>query len=385
MFVAIWWSVLVTQSPYAPYSPSGAPIVAPAAIAVPAPLLSTQPETAHFFLFDHDANRDGVLTINEIPERLRGAFERTDTDGNGKLDAREILTGATRISREARRVEGLRVNKRDLERGPNGEKVVFRVPASLLQRLDQNRDGYADARELGTLLQQPGIVFGDPPYSMTPADIRAMASAAPARIGGSIVPQAVGTPSAIAGPSPVAPNASTNGMIPPLNVPSPQAAGMIPAPQTGTMSPAPIATARPTPAVASINSPFMQGLEGPSSQLPARPDAAEVVNQRTIEPVTPTPAPKKSTPPSASSAPAKGGGLGPDGMPDAATILQHLDKNGNGQLDRNEAVDQLADNFDRLDRNRDGMLSEQEIKRGLALARMFGIKPKQDPRAYRSQ
>lgn len=374
MFVAIWWSVLLAQSPYTPYA---TPVVAPAAIAVPAPLLSTQPETAHFFLFDHDANRDGVLSINEIPERLRGAFERTDTDGNGRLDAREILTGSTRISREARRVEGLRVNKRDLERGPNGEKVVFRVPSSLLQRLDQNRDGYADARELGTLLQQPGIIFGDPPYSMTPADIRALAAnSSPARIGGAILPSAVGTPSAIAGPSLVQPNASNQAMIPPLNVPAPQA---------GAMSPAPLATTRPTPAVASINSPFIQGAEGPATQLPARPDVAEAINQRTIEPVTPAPTPKKSTSPSASSTPATGGGIGPDGMPDAATILQHLDKNGNGQLDRSEAVDQLADNFNRLDRNRDGMLSEQEIKRGLALARMFGIKPKQDPRAYRSQ
>lgn len=378
MFVAIWWSLLIAQSPYAP-------TVAPAAIAVPTPLLSTQPETAHFFLLDHDSNRDGVLTINEIPERLRGAFNRTDTDGDGRLDAREILTGATRISREARRVEGLRVNKRDLERGPSGEKVIFRVPTSLLQRLDQNRDGYADARELGTLLQQPGIVFGDPPYSMTPADIRAMASASPARIGGPIMPQAVGTPSATAGPSHVPTNASMEGTIPPLNAPSPQADGMIIGSQGGAMGPAPLANARPTPAVASINSPFMQGMEDPGSQLPTRPDAAEVVNQRSIEHVTPAPTPKKSTAPPSSSAPAKGGGVGPDGMPDAPTILQHLDKNGNGQLDRNEAVDQLADNFDRLDRNRDGMLSEQEIKRGLALARMFGIKPKQDPRAYRSQ
>ena len=61
------------------------------------------------------------------------------------------------------------------------------------------------------------------------------------------------------------------------------------------------------------------------------------------------------------------------------------DTDGNGQLDRSEAVDQLADNFDRLDRNRDGMLSEQEIRKGLALAKMFGIKPKKDPRNYESK
>ena len=379
MSLAILWSVLFAQAPYAPY---GNQVVgAAAAIAVPAPALPTQPETSHAFLFDYDTNRDGVLSINEVPERLRGAFTRTDTDGNGRLDAREILTGSTRISREARRLEGLRVNKRDLERG-NGsgqyEQVIFRVPSTLLQRLDQNRDGYADARELGTLLQQPGIIFGDPPYSMTPADVRAMAEnqARPAAPSAAVVPA---TPYSTPVPAINQPYAATMPMpaTPPFTERPTPTVGSIPSPFNPQSS----------PAVAANNaSPFVPSLVPmPSQQLPARPDAAEAIADRSTEPAAAAPAPKKAAPALASTPPAQGSGMGPDGMPDAPTILKHLDKNGNGQLDRSEAVDQLADNFDRLDRNRDGMLSEQEIKKGLFLAKMFGIKPKQDPRAYRAQ
>ncbi|MFO0947717.1 MAG: hypothetical protein U1D30_17640 [Planctomycetota bacterium] len=71
-----------------------------------------------------------------------------------------------------------------------------------------------------------------------------------------------------------------------------------------------------------------------------------------------------------------------DGLPTAAEILLNLDRNGDGMLDPSEAVDQLADNFARLDKDRDGRLTSTEIDRGLRLARLFGIKPKQDPRNY---
>lgn len=73
-----------------------------------------------------------------------------------------------------------------------------------------------------------------------------------------------------------------------------------------------------------------------------------------------------------------------DGLPTAAQILRNLDRDGDGMLDPTEAVDQLSDNFTRLDKDRDGRLSLAEVERGLRLARLFGIKPKQDPRRYQT-
>lgn len=75
--------------------------------------------------------------------------------------------------------------------------------------------------------------------------------------------------------------------------------------------------------------------------------------------------------------------LSPDGLPTAKGILRNLDRNGNGQIDRSEAVDRLAENFPSIDRDKNGMLSEAELERALRLARMFGIKPTIDPRKYK--
>jgi Ca2+-binding EF-hand superfamily protein len=287
------------------------------------------PATVHLFLIEHDLNRDGKLTLEELPDPLRRRFARADLDGNGELDPRELLVGPSRISREARRAEGLRLTRRGLEKksGPlaPGSAVEFRVSSGLLQRLDHNKDGYADTQELGTILREPDVLFGDRPYSMTVEEAQALAARLQER-------------------------------------------------------PPTLRTAPPLPS-AHVPSAFDPNLVTSGPELPTRPDIADITAHQDSIPkvreVPPTAPPQEDrAEPTAS--------RGANAMPDAKTILEHLDKNGNGQLDRSEAVDQLADNFDRLDRNRDNMLSEKEISRGLALAKMFGIKPKQDPRTYRA-
>lgn len=69
-------------------------------------------------------------------------------------------------------------------------------------------------------------------------------------------------------------------------------------------------------------------------------------------------------------------------LPTAEQILENLDRNSDGVVDPSEAVDQLADNFQRLDKDKSGGLDLFEIDRGLRLARLFGIKPKKDPKQY---
>ena len=285
--------------------------------------------TLHVFLLEHDADKDGVLSVDEVPESLKRRFARTDSNGDGVLDAREILAGNTRISREARRIEGLRKTRQGLERrGPSSleNEIIFNVDGDLLRRLDHNHDGWADADELATLIQQKGIVFGPtPPLT---------AHIAPPRLGVTI--------------SPLAPDL---------------ASGLLPAePELGNsamrgVSPAPIESA---------NAPF--GFDEESAEIEININDSE-----------------DSADPVASMREAEKSATKKEPLPTAEQILDNLDLNEDGLLDRDEAVDQLAANFDRLDKNHDGKLDPDEIRRGLLLARMFGIKPKQDPRQYQKK
>lgn len=318
--MAIWFGAIVVL------------MQAPGAADTSSPNGPMTPATAHRFLLDHDANRDGKLTLDELPEVLRRRFARADLDGNGELDPREILIGPGRISREARRAEGLRLTRRGLETkaGPlvHGDAVEFRVPSAVLQRLDQNKDGYADTSELRTILREPDVLFGDRPYSMTADEARALAARLEER-------------------SPVIP------------------------------SPVDPMVGRPSPAAA-----FDPSLLDQGPQLPGRPDQSDITHQQEAIPEVPDPKPQIAPPADRAEPVASKGGA--EFMPSAETILEHLDKNHNGQLDRSEAVDQLLANFDKLDRDKDNMLSDKEIKRGLFFAKMLGIKPKQDPRTYRA-
>ena len=49
-----------------------------------------------------DKNGDGFLTKDEFDEKTRPFFEATDTDSNGKVDAREIEAGMRRMKEAAK-------------------------------------------------------------------------------------------------------------------------------------------------------------------------------------------------------------------------------------------------------------------------------------------
>jgi Ca2+-binding EF-hand superfamily protein len=53
----------------------------------------------------------------------------------------------------------------------------------------------------------------------------------------------------------------------------------------------------------------------------------------------------------------------------AKQLLQRLDKNGDGKLDKQEAGERLKAVFDRVDTDQDGFITVEELERGLAAVR----------------
>lgn len=78
-----------------------------------------------FMLERHDANSDGKLTGDEIPERMRENLERVDTNNDQAVDKAELEQMARRIAEQ---------------RGPRGEGGP-RVPREGVPREGGPREG----------------------------------------------------------------------------------------------------------------------------------------------------------------------------------------------------------------------------------------------------
>ena len=87
-----------------------------------------------------DANGDGVLTMEEVPAPLQAFFGRVDTNGDQKLDEKELEAAARRlqqVNRENRKApsiqlpEGVKVQKdRVYREGHDRWKVDVYLPES---------------------------------------------------------------------------------------------------------------------------------------------------------------------------------------------------------------------------------------------------------------
>src|SRR5690349_12205729 len=61
------------------------------------------------FLKDHDANKDGYLTRNELPPELRPAFDRIDANKDGKISREELARGIAHLQPARRHSDLIRV------------------------------------------------------------------------------------------------------------------------------------------------------------------------------------------------------------------------------------------------------------------------------------
>jgi Ca2+-binding EF-hand superfamily protein len=109
---------------------------------------ATSPAELTSMLMAFDANKDGVLTRVELPERLQPIFDRADTNKDGKLTVDEITMSASASSPQSMGRAGRDGGEGgDRGRGPGGRGGPGggdRVFAAL----DTNHDGVLDATEI---------------------------------------------------------------------------------------------------------------------------------------------------------------------------------------------------------------------------------------------
>lgn len=138
------------------------------------PLLATSfawaqpPDDMVARLMAFDANKDGKLTKDEVPERMQGIFERADGNKDGVLTKEELTAAAA--DQQPRRMEGGRPGGppmdmlfRAIDKNGDGtlsKEEIADAPAAL-QSLDKNGDGKLTANELRPQMRGGGRGGGD--------------------------------------------------------------------------------------------------------------------------------------------------------------------------------------------------------------------------------
>jgi Ca2+-binding EF-hand superfamily protein len=102
---------------------------------------------------DYDKNKDGYLTPDELPERLRHYFKQMDTNKDGKLSREEVEKGIAYLQPRRRPSDMIYVliEMSDCDDDCAGE--VQRA-YDILRKLDTNKDGKIDADELKAMRHQ---------------------------------------------------------------------------------------------------------------------------------------------------------------------------------------------------------------------------------------
>jgi Ca2+-binding EF-hand superfamily protein len=105
------------------------------------------------FLKDHDTNKDGCLTRNELPPELRPAFDRMDADKDGKVSREELARGIAHLQ-PARRHSDLILVLVEMSGCDDACPGEVQRAYDILRKLDKNKDGKIDADELKAAREQ---------------------------------------------------------------------------------------------------------------------------------------------------------------------------------------------------------------------------------------
>ncbi len=266
-------------------------------------------------LFDKlDANKDGVVTSDEVPDDKQSIFERLlrvgDANGDKKLSKDELVAG---LKKAAPQAEAGRPAA-----GPPGGFANI-APKAIFERLDKDSNGKIEKDEIPERMKENiGRVDGNSDGAVDLAEFEKVA-----QFFGGRRPEGApaGAPEGRPGPGPFM-----------------AVVRALDADGDGELSASEIADA--TKALAKLD----KNGDGKLSRDEIGPPPGMRPEGRPAE-ATPTARP--------------GGGAFAEQF---LARLKEADKNGDKKISKEEAPDRLKENFDRLDSNSDGQLDESELK-----------------------
>src|SRR4051812_31279649 len=111
----------------------------------------TEKVPVHFdaaeFLKDHDRDKDGYLSRDELPKRFRHNFDRIDANKDGKLSVQELQKGEAYLQPRRRPSDVVLILVEMSDADEDCAEEVQRV-YELVRQLDRNKDGKIDTDEL---------------------------------------------------------------------------------------------------------------------------------------------------------------------------------------------------------------------------------------------
>ncbi len=101
------------------------------------------------FLERYDKNKDGYIQRDELPERMRHAFDQIDTNKDGKLSREELEVGFVFLQRQ-RRPADLINTLVEMSEADEASQEELQYVYDLFRKMDKNNDGKLDPEELKT-------------------------------------------------------------------------------------------------------------------------------------------------------------------------------------------------------------------------------------------
>ena len=97
------------------------------------------------FLERYDKNKDGFIEREELPERLRHAFDQIDANKDGKLSREELEKGAVYLQRQRRPADSIRVLV-EMSDDDEASREELQYIYDLLRKMDKNNNGKLERR-----------------------------------------------------------------------------------------------------------------------------------------------------------------------------------------------------------------------------------------------
>lgn len=131
-------------------------------------------------LMEGDRNGDGVLSLEELPERMRPRFSDLDESHDGVLDREELEKGVQRrrpMQGAGGPGDGFNMVDRMMRRDEDGDGKLSKgeVPprmAERFDRMDSNQDGFLDQDELQAAADRMRRNIGSPGQGRPPRQSR---------------------------------------------------------------------------------------------------------------------------------------------------------------------------------------------------------------------